>query len=407
MTTLRVLIDRAAIDHGLRCRWALVPPRGGEVRTGTGTPEAWPRASRVEGLLAPDLVRIQTLALPPVPPQRLRDAARFALEDQTLEGPDRIEIAVTGQQSDGSVRVAIASSEVLAQVRDRARRQGVSWDLLCPASEWVRPAANEWLWIATGDSGRGFVVTADRTVFEVDADDHRSPPAALSVALAEARRQGRAPSTIGVMESAEPVPDELAVRMAEGLGVAVEKRDRWNWAETPAITGDVLDLTGTSPTNGARRGTGPSLFRRAGWVLALVAGFHLAATVADWAWSSWRLRSVMGAQRELAESTAVEFLSAQPPVAAVARKHREARHRAGLSADDDFFPLLGRASEALRQLPRGAIRSLAFSGGQITAEVGPVSEDALAALQRDLAVVGLATVAAPTAAGAKIRISLD
>jgi hypothetical protein len=69
-------------------------------------------------------VRIAALALPPLPPERVAAAAGFALEDQ-LAGPRAAQhLAVSAQQTDGRVRVAIVARPLIAALTDDITRTG-------------------------------------------------------------------------------------------------------------------------------------------------------------------------------------------------------------------------------------------------------------------------------------------
>ncbi|HZW74164.1 MAG TPA: hypothetical protein VFF43_11490, partial [Caldimonas sp.] len=95
------------------------------------------------------------------------------------------------------------------------------------------------------------------------------------------------------------------------------------------------------------------------------------------------------------------------PIAALMRRERDLKHRAGLAARDDFVPLLARAAPALGALPAGALRGLSYGDGHVVLELQKLDPAQTSRVQRELQQAGLVAIAAPTASGARIRIGLD
>ena len=161
---------------------------------GPDRPGARPKADRVEFVLAAAQVRVARVTLPPLPSSRVADAARFALEDQ-LAGPDGTHhIAASAQARDGGIRVAVAARSLLASIAGSNR--GVARILAEP--ELALPAAR-WTWCARDSDAAGFVRRPDGSAFPVDAPPPDGGlPSELTLALAQARRGGSAPSCIRV-----------------------------------------------------------------------------------------------------------------------------------------------------------------------------------------------------------------
>jgi hypothetical protein len=91
---------------------------------------------------------------------------------------------------------------------------------------------------------------------------------------------------------------------------------------------------------------------------------------------------------------------------AIAHQHALARHRALQSAPTDALPLLARAAPALGSLPAGALRSARFAGDAWTVELAKVDPSTVTQLEHRLADAGVDALAAPTAAGTRMRLSL-
>jgi hypothetical protein len=96
------------------------------------------------------------------------------------------------------------------------------------------------------------------------------------------------------------------------------------------------------------------------------------------------------------------------PTAALARRERDLRHRAGLVAPDDFLPLLARAAPAFAAAqPAGAIRSLSYADGHLVIDLQKTEPAQSSRLQQELQKAGLVAIAAPTPTGARLRVGLN
>ncbi len=124
MNLLRVLLDAApAADR--ESDWALFDAGGRVLRQGRARPDAWPAADAREAIVTAAVGRVVTLALPPLPPQRVAAAAAFALEDQLAGAPEDSHAAFSAQSSNGDVRaVVIADSWMRALATASARLGG-------------------------------------------------------------------------------------------------------------------------------------------------------------------------------------------------------------------------------------------------------------------------------------------
>ena len=96
----------------------------------------------------------------------------------------------------------------------------------------------------------------------------------------------------------------------------------------------------------------------------------------------------------------------EDPAAAIAKRHAEARHRAGLAAPSDALPLLARAAPALAALPAGVIKTASYADGHWTLDLAKSDDGAAARLAPQLANAGLTALTAANAAGTRIRVSL-
>jgi hypothetical protein len=188
----------------------------------------------------------------------------------------------------------------------------------------------------------------------------------------------------------------------------------WRWVEAPpAAFAAAIDLLS------GRYGAAPraasldvaKLLRPALWIAAIAIGFHVGATIAEWAWLRWQSARIDGDLAALAQSAVPDYAAAAAagvsPAVALARRERDLRHRAGLAAGDDYLPLLARAAPALATLPAGAVRALSYGDGHLVLELQKLGEGQPARVQAELQRAGLIAIAAPSASGARLRIGLN
>ena len=118
MSTLRVLVT-AAPSESAASPWARFDASGACTATGRNPPADWPDAHRIELVIAASEARLVALALPPLPPQRVAAAAAFALEDRIAGPLDEQWLAVSRQQHDGRVVVAVVARTLMSALREQ------------------------------------------------------------------------------------------------------------------------------------------------------------------------------------------------------------------------------------------------------------------------------------------------
>ena len=394
MSTLRVLLN-AAPRAGRAEPWALFDDDETVLQSGRGVPDTWPAAQRREAVVAAACVRIVALHLPPMPDDRVRAAACFALEDQLAGPADEQHIAVSQQRADGAVEAIVASRHLVTELAPHFER------ILAEPALAPLPMAQRWRWYASG-AGGGFVRRHDGTTFATAEHDGTSPE--LLLALDHASHHDGLP--LAVEAAFEPDKRTMA-DFAERGGLSLVPIAAWRWERcgraafaqaTDLRQGEFAPATSTS-VNGAGR-----LFRWAAALAATAIVVHVVASIGEWTAlrvESWRARSALAA---LASELGVS--GTEDAAGAIARRHAEARHRAGLAAPADALPLLARAAPSLATLPSGALRSATYGEGHWTFEFAKLDADAAGRLELQLAGAGLSTLQATNAAGARMRVSL-
>jgi type II secretion system protein L len=407
--TLRVLVDDPP-DPDREEAWALFDASGAVIGSGRSPPAAWPAALRSEAVIGARHGRIVTLALPPLPPGRAEAAARFALEDQLADGSGGSHISLGRERGSSGLRVAIVASAWMSAFIAASQRCRIAWDRAVLESDLAVAPARGWRWCATSVARPGFVRTHAGVTIAVGPAQGDEPPAEIALALA----RGGADAPQSVRVDAEGASAALLGRARAVTGVEFVAGTPWRWADAaPAAFGGAIDLlSGPYGAQAARPGTEVRrLLRPALWITATAIGIHIAATLGNWLWLRWETATIDRELTALARAAVPEFAAAAAagiaPAAAMARRERDLKHRAGLVAADDFLPLLARAAPALSALPAGAIRSLSYADGHLLLDLQKIEASQALSLQRELQRVGLVAIAAPTSSGARMRVGLS
>ncbi|TMH24164.1 MAG: hypothetical protein E6H64_01860 [Betaproteobacteria bacterium] len=407
--TLRVFIDGPP-EPGRDAAWAVFDATGRAARSGRSPPAAWPVASRREAVIAARHGRLVTLTVPPLPPGRAEAAARFALEDQLADTPEEIHIALEPQRGESGLRVAIVARAWMSAFISASQRCGLSWDRAMLESDLAPAPTGSWRWCAGSIAQPGFVRTDRGATIAVGPAQGDAPPAELALALA--RGGAGAPRTVRV--DADGASPALLSRARALTGVEFVAGTPWHWANaTPAAFAGAIDiLSGRYGAEASRPAVNLGrLLRPALWIAAIAIGIHVAATLGNWLWLRWESAAIDRELTALARAAVPEFAQGSAaetsPTAALARRERDLKHRAGLAAPDDFLPLLARAAPAFAALPKGAIRSLSYADGHVLLDLQKTEPAQASRLQHELQKAGLVAIAAPTATGARLRVGLN
>ena len=400
---LRVfLVDPPATDRA--DAWVRYGGDGRVVANGRDVPSRWPADAQTEIVLAARHVRLVALDLPPMPRNRLPQAARYALEDQLASAPDDSSVAV--QRTNGTVLAAIASRTLIHDVVEGRRGARVI------AESALAPFGHGWTWYASA-AGDGFVRRDDGSTFPVaaverGARDAIDLPSELVVALAQAERTGKAPAVISV---ALPVDAAHLGRWASETGVRFDAAPAWTWerANAAAFASAADFVERDSAAEGASPPTSPlRRFRPALVLTALALVIHFGALLGQLAWlqfSQWRVSRALIAQA--ASAGISDSATASAAYAAIMRRYDAALHRAGKSAASDALPLLARAAPPIAALPPGSVKSMHYANDAWTLELANVGAERISGVTQALDRAGVAAVSAGAAGGTRMRLTLD
>jgi type II secretion system protein L len=408
MTTLRVYLDSPP-DPARELEWALFDDANRVVRRGRAPIGGWPSAESREAVIAAAHGRLVTVKLPPLPPQRVQSAASFALEEQLAGAPEDSHVATGRQSADGSLRVAIVGAAWMRALQAASKRCVIRWQRVLLESDLARPPAGGWCWCAESLESAGFVRTDSGSSIAVGASHAGGLPEELALALAGSSLRPRL-----VRVDVAGVDQTMLERAREQTGVEFTAGPPWHWSGAePAAFNTAIDLqAGVFDTASvAPRMDVARLFRPALWIVGAALAIHVLAGVGEWLSLQWQLRALDREMSALAQvavgDSAANNAAGVAPASAIARRHGELRHRAGLAASNDLLPLLARAAPAISAIPAGAVRSLHYADGHIVFELQKLDVPQTTRLQRELQQLGLVAIAVPTATGARLRIGLD
>jgi len=395
MATLRVLVPGTP-SPAQQVAWAVYDAQDRLVQSGAGAQASWPAVQSREAVLAAAAVRLTRVALPPMPADRVAAAAAFALEDQ-LAGPAQAQhIVASAQRRDGSVEIAVASRTSIAALQTEFAR------VIAEPSVAPLPPPRTWRWYASG-AGGGFVRKPDGAAFAISPTQAgAAAPTELALAIAQATRE------LDRVDVAFAVEDAQLRAWSEQCGVAFVRIAAWHWdqdgaalaAATDLLQGEFSRLPRAAPVSAGRR------FRWAAGLAIAALALHVGATVVQWAslrYQAWQVsRDIVATARA---SGIADATDADAAVAALTKRFADIRHRASLTAPNDALPLLARAAPALTALPSGALKSATYASGTWTFDLGKLDPAVASTVDRNLALAGLATLAATTPAGTRIRVT--
>jgi type II secretion system protein L len=404
MTTLRVYLEFPP-DPAREAEWALFDDANRLIRRGRAPIAGWPSADHREAVIAARHGRLATVKLPTLPLPRVQSAASFALEEQLAGAPEDSHVAPGRQSADGSLRVAIVGAAWMRAFQAASKRCALRWQRVLLESDLAIPPAGGWCWCSESLDRAGFVRTDSGSSIAVGPSHAAALPEELALALAGS---GRRPRLVRV--DVPGVGQALLERARTQTGVEFTAGTPWHWsgAQTAAFDSAIdlqvgsFDTASTAPRMDIAR-----LFRPALWIAGAALAIYVLAGAGEWLSLQWQLRAL---DREMSTLAQIALGGVAPdvaPASAIARRHGELRHRAGLPASNDLLPLLARAAPAMSAIPGGAIRSLHYADGHVVFDLQKLEPSQTIRLQRELQQQGLVAIAVPTTTGARLRIGLD
>lgn len=368
-----------------RCEWALIDAR--QSIAGEGTLAELPRgAQRVQLLIPAAQVLIARAKLPRGAQRRTGPLLAFAVEEASAAEPEANQVSWLGAiagDADGAGALAVLDKAGLRRWREALQAAGLR-GFEVHAETLLLPRA-EGEWSLAWDGAEGFVRSGEFEGAGTDGGDAAAPPLALRMLLEEARARGAAPGAIALYCIAPgAAPDTL--RWEAELGVPLRLAGTWDWRTAPGEAGAGLAQERRrwriDPAALAR-------LRPAAWIAGAALALHGVALIADWASLAAEQRAVRGAMEARFRGAFPETVAVVDPALQMRRQLAAARRRAGVADGGDFPPMAEQVAAALKELPAGSLRVLAYEGGRMTLELGATEPAALARAAARLAQAGL------------------
>ena len=365
----------------LECEWHL---RGGpRAGSGAGGLDDVPRGvERIEWIVPASDVSITRAKLPRAARRRGGAVLAYAVEDEIAGEADAQYVTRLGSVGDEDVLVVLDSPH-FARSLDALSRAGVAPDAIYCETLLLPRASGAWS--LAWDGHEGFVRTGDLEGAATDAGDSRTPPLTLKLMLDDAHSRGALPRELAIYSAdAHTAPDPDAWQSA--LGIPLVLAGAWDWSSAPASSQAQL----TQPVRGSNRLR--RIARRlvpAAWLVAIAFLVHAAGLAIDWAMLASDQRALRARMEARFRAVFPDALAIADPALQMRRKLAESRRAAGHTDTQDFLPMLGRLAVAMKELPPGALRVVAYDGSRITLQVRGAGEAALRRFGERLRETGL------------------
>ena len=360
MTACRIRVTRDTPASG-GFEWANLGKGGEVLAAGAGNLAQPPVKGDCEVVLASDLVTLDAVAAPPSQQKRLGSALRFLAEDLALPDPEQLHVAATPGPAKNSLCLAIVDRQWLRSLL--AKLEGAGLIAVSAYPESLLPALELHTWTVVSRGDEGFARTGDNQAITLDRAEGNAAPAALKLALEQARAEGAGPQAIVVRPTRGTSPPDVR-NWSAALGVPVEAGPEWHWAgalERPGI--DLLQ-----GEFAARRSASPWLQRlrpAAIMTVALLALSSIAIAI-DWGAKARERRLLVEEMRTIYRETfGASAVIVDPPLQ-MGRSLAELRQQAGYAGRGDFLVLLRIFAEDIRDPVRHRIESMAFENAALS-----------------------------------------
>ena len=313
---------------------------------------------------------------------KILQALPYALEEQILGDLEHQQF-IFETLEDGELAVAVTNKQRIRAWLDILSRSIPAPRLMCPAhlglplydDNWSLLFSGNEIWVRTGRySGFAFPLVQDL------------PPLILTAALKEARDKENAPAVLRVFNP----PDEFdRGRWAQALGVdiLVENKTIWESLHPDHCPFNMLqgEFTPRKQANTTFARLRPAALVLGIWLLGnIVAGV--------WEWSTLRAAEKAARQESIKifKSSFPDAKAIVDPALQMKRKLDELKGLSGQFGDDDFLPLLAKASPALKGTGKARLSSLRYSDGRLTLNITVPDFQSLETLKNRLNSAGLA-----------------
>ena len=365
MSLLRIY--GSLLEAPQRCQWALASA-GKEPVAGEGRLAELPRrAERIQLVVPAAQVLLARARVPQEARRRGGPVLAFAVEEQTAADPDANQVSWLGAVGDTDV-LAVLDKPGLRRWRDALDSAGIhNYEVHCETLllPWV---PGEWSIAWNGQDG--FVRTGEFEGAATDRGDRDMPPLSLRLMLEEAQANSAGPSSIALYTTSEDAAPDVEAWTRE-LGIAVSVAGAWDWRTGSPDAGVTL----AQERKGWRSfATLPQRLRPAAWILGAALAIQAIALVVDWASLAHQQRSLRQQMESRFRTAFPDAVAVVDPVLQMRRKLAEARHAAGQPDSGDFLPMIQKVMASTKDLPAGALRTVAYESGRMTLEIATKDE---------------------------------
>lgn len=365
MTALRVRVNRDTPATGA-FEWARLSKDGEVLASGSADARRSPISGACEVVLAPDLVLLEQVALPPAQKQRLTSALRYLVEDSTIADPERLHVVAASPSAGERLHLAIIDRQWLEKLLTTLESAGLIAQHVFPES--LLPQVLPHTWTVVWNGNDSFARTGEAEGFALDCADPPDVPVALRLAVDGARKAGAGPQAILVRAAAAVEPPDTRTWSA-ALGVAVDTGVAWHWAGARDRPG--LDLL---QGQFAPRSAGGAWQHRLRGAAAMAAALLVLGTfgiAADWGAKAHERRALLAEMSAIYRETFGERAVVVDPPLQMRRALTDLRHQAGQIGPTDFLALLASAAEHLLDPQRHRIESIAYDRETLTVTLRP------------------------------------
>lgn len=330
---------------GIAWRLSGVEPLGTQAAQGLAASAAnLPNADEIWLALPADRVLLSSLTLSRRALRQLNGALGNVLEDQLMLDPAQVHVALGKARMPDVHPVAVIDIAWLEQALALCRRHGIEPFGAIPETLLWSAAAEvaEGHWCARWLGHAGFVRSAACAGFALDDGDAETPPLALQLALAEARRQPATPGSLpdGIVLEAEVDVDAAA--WSRQLDCPVLLQSLRADPLPPAI--NLLQ----GPYASRRRGSSGWFadlvsrqhlvkYRLAAGIAAAALAVHVLGTLADWARLSHENSQLRAEMRQVFQETFPQTQAIVDPSLQMRRQLADLRRARGYVESGDFL----------------------------------------------------------------------
>lgn len=383
MATLNLYIDESWPDSGGRADipWAITNGSKSEPVFGVaqGVDEL-PKARACEIVIPANVALLTEVEAPERNRKLVFKALRFAVEDKVVAESEKLHAGIIGPVLPGGKwPVAVLDRQWMEKTLGLLAEKGVFPN--SASVETLMPPVEQNSITVVWDGVEGFMRSGEFSGGALDAGSAASPPAALKLAIDEARNRGEEVKAVRLYLAGGAIPPDVSL-WGRALGVECRVVGAFNWPEAVAkgagrVTGDFLSggLARPSRLRKMKRGLKLTLALTGAVVLT-----HAGFITADWILLKREARLLESDMRSSFKKAFPEAKAIVDPPLQMRRNLADLRWRAGGRDMNDLAPMLAEVTTALGQ--DSMLRGFDYDKGVLKVDA-IVPEEGVALIIRD------------------------